>query len=154
MYNRDEMAQFTLQKLASIYPQNLEQEELLKEMFDSRASVSSYFTLTSVVDIKHGWQEAIIQKYVDIKRESMPPENPVSLTAEDESKLDASVVTKEIELELQAKLDKHNAKVKGIMTEEVSHETEAVIPEAEVAPEVLPEIAEEVSAPKKKKAKK
>lgn len=111
-YDRNELSTFTLQKLASLYPQNMEEEVLLKEIFDKRASVSSYLELTALVDIKNGWQETIIQHYVDIKRETMPVENPATLSPEDESKLDASVVTKETELELQDKLDTANAKRK------------------------------------------
>lgn len=114
-YSRDELSTFTLQKLASIYPRNAEEEALLHEIFEQRASVSSYHTLTSVVDIKEGWQEKIVQQYVDKLRETMQPENPVSLTPEDEAKLDTAVITKAQELELQAKLDEANAKIKGIM---------------------------------------
>ncbi len=124
MYSRDELSQFPLQKLASIYPQNIEEEELLQEIFEMRASVSSYFALTSLVDVKHKWQEDILQKYIDEKRETMAPENPVSLTPEDEAKLDSAVVTKETELELQAKLDKHNHKkpIKGSPENPMSRE--------------------------------
>lgn len=111
-YSRDEMATFSLQKLSSIYPENLEQEDILKEVFDKRASVSNYFTLTSLVDVKHKWQEDVLQKYIDVKRETMPPEHPVSLRPEDEAKLDSAVITKETELEMQAKLDKGNNKQK------------------------------------------
>lgn len=107
-YTRDELSTFTLQKLASIYPQNKEEDEILQEIFEKKASVSSYFTLTSLVDVKHKWQEEILQKYIDLKRETMAPENPVSLTPSDEAKLDSNVITKEAELELQAKLDKGN----------------------------------------------
>lgn len=109
-YSRDELTQFTLQKLASIYPATLEDEALLKEIFESRASVSSYFTLTSLVDVKAKWQEEIVQKYVDEKRESMAPENPASLTPEEEALLEPGVVTKENELKLQASLDAKNHK--------------------------------------------
>lgn len=117
-YSRDELATFTLQKLASIYPQNLEEETILKEAFEIKASNSSYFALTSLVDIKSGWQEEILQKYVDIRRETMPIENAATLNAEDESYLDASVITKEKELELQAKLDSKNAIFRGVKAKE------------------------------------
>lgn len=110
-YSRDELAAFTLQKLASIYPQNEQEENLVKEMFEKRASISNYAVLTSMVDVKAKWQEDILQKYVDEKRETMAPENPAELTAEEEAQLDANVITKEKELELQAKLDKRNGKV-------------------------------------------
>lgn len=130
------MSNMTLQKLASIYPPTLEDESLLKEMFDMRARVSSYFALTSLVDIKTKWQEEIVQKYVDEKRETMAPENPAELSPEDEAQLDANKITKEKELELQAKLDKKNGKVQ---------EEEFAAPEAETPVEILSDEHIEVS---------
>lgn len=114
MITTQELGSMTLQRLAYILPQTMEEETIVKEAFDARASHSSYQTLTTI-DVKLGWQEAIIQKYVDVKRETMAPENPASLTPEEESNLDTAVVTKDKELELQAKLDKRNHKQKGIM---------------------------------------
>ncbi len=148
-YNRNELDQMTLQKLASLYPEDLQQEELIKEIFDLRAKVSSYQTLTTL-DVKQGWQEEIVQKYVDEKRENMPPENPAELTPEEESNLDAAVITKEKELELQAKLDKRNAKRKGIkaQNEPVEAVAEPVTESVEAAPEVAAEAPTE--APKRR----
>lgn len=106
-YSTQELGNMTLQRLAYILPQNMEEETMVKEIFDTKASTSTYQTLTTI-DVKLGWQETIIQKYVDIKRETMAPENPASLTPEEEGNLDTQFVTKEKELELQAILDKRN----------------------------------------------
>jgi hypothetical protein len=140
-YSRDELSTFPLQKLASLYPQNAQDEELLKEIFEMRASVSSYFVLTSLVDIRNGWQEKIIQKYVDQHRETMQPENPAELSPEDEAKLDANVITKEAELELQAKLDEANSKRKGIITNEEPETENVEIPDV-VGEQVVSETKE------------
>lgn len=153
MYSRDELSTFTLQKLASVYPQNLQEEESLKEIFEQRASVSNYFTLTSLVDIKSGWQEAIVQKYVDLRRETMALENPATLSPEDESNLDTNVITKEKELELQAKLDKKNGRLKPALEEPVEEVAPEQIPVEEDATVVPEEVAEE-PVEKKVKAKK
>lgn len=121
-YDRNELDQMTLQRLSYVLPQDETEEELLKDVFEKRASVSTYQTLTTI-DVKQGWQEKIIQKYVDQKRESMPPENPAQLTPEEEANLDTAFVTKDKELELQATLDARNAKRKGIMTVDEPEET-------------------------------
>lgn len=143
-YSRDELSNFTLQKLASIYPQTQEDETTLREIFEMRARVSPYHTLTAMVDIKSGWQEQIIQKYVDEKRETMAPENPATLSPEDEAQLDAAFITKDKELELQAKLDKKNGKkVKEEVVEEIPPSTGAT------TDEILPE-----EPPKKVKSSK
>lgn len=126
-YTRDELSQFNLQKLASLYPQTLEQENLIKEVFEQRASVSNYNTLTSMVDVKAKWQEEIIQKYVDLRRETMALENPAVLSEADEAELDPGVITKEKELALQAKLDKKNGRLKKMLdAEDASVEPEEV----------------------------
>lgn len=152
MYTRDELSTFTLQKLASIYPQNEPEEEQLKEVFEQRASVSNYFTLTSLVDIKSGWQEQILQKYVDIKRETMALENPATLLPEDEAALDTNVITKEKELELQEKLDKKNGRYKEPVLEEPTiEEAPEQIPPAEDASVTPEEIIEEPVKKSKKK---
>lgn len=154
MYTRDELSTFPLQKLASIYPQTEQEEVLLQEVFEQRASVSNYFTLTSLVDVKNGWQEKIIQKYVDIKRETMALENPATLLPEDEAALDTNVITKEKELELQEKLDKKNGRYKEPVLEEPTvEEAPEQIPAAEDASvEPVEEVVEEPV--KKVKAKK
>lgn len=153
MYTRDELSTFTLQKLASLYPQTEPEEVLLQEVFEQRASVSNYFTLTSLVDVKNGWQEKIIQKYVDIKRETMALENPATLLPEDEAALDTNVITKEKELELQAKLDKKNGRYKEPVLEEPTvEEAPEQIPVAEDA-SVTPEEVVEVPVKKAKKKK-
>lgn len=113
-FDRNELSQMSLQRLSYVLPQDMDEEILLKEIFEQRASVSTYQTLTSV-DVKIGWQEGIIQKHVDIKRETMAPENAAELSGEDQAALDASVVTKEKELELQAKLDAKNGKKKPVI---------------------------------------
>ncbi len=131
MITRQELGSMTLQRLAYILPQDLEEETMVKEVFDQRASVSTYQTLTTI-DVKLGWQEEILQKYVNTKRETMAIENPASLTSEEESFLDASVITKEKELELQEILDKRNSKRKGIQKPEKSEsEVEPTLPEDE-----------------------
>lgn len=123
----------TLQRLAYILPQTSEEEAMVKEIFEQRAKVSTYQTLTTI-DVKLGWQEAILQKYIDEKRETMAPENPAALTPEEEANLDANVITKEKELELQAKLDARNKKQKGLKetTSEVTG-TDVEIPISEVS---------------------
>lgn len=108
-YDKFDLEEMTLQRLAYILPQSPEEEAEVKAVFEQRASVSDYRTLTSI-DVKIGWQEGIIQKYVDERRATMAPENAAVLNDQDQQKLDASVITKEIELELQAKLDAKNGK--------------------------------------------
>lgn len=81
-------------------------------MFDLRAAHSSYEQLVAV-DIKGAWQEKIIQKYVDIRRETMALENAAVLSPEEEALLEPGVVTKETEIALQKKLDERNAKKRG-----------------------------------------
>lgn len=137
-YTSEELSTFTLQRLASLYAKDALQEELLKEVFAQRAAVSSYFTLTSLVDIKSGWQEQILQKYVDIKRETMALENPATLLPEDEAALDTNVITKEKELELQAKLDAKNGRIK-----KMPEESPEQIPVVEDASKTPAEIVEE-----------
>lgn len=117
MIDRQTLGSMTLQRLAYILPQNSEEETVVKEIFAQRASNSTYQTLTTI-DVKLGWQETILQKYIDEKREGMAPENPASLSPEDEGRLDTAVVTKETELELQDKLDKKNKKQKGLSESE------------------------------------
>lgn len=129
MITHQELGNMTLQRLAYILPQTMEEETMVKEVFDQRAKVSTYQTLTTI-DVKLGWQEEILQKYVNEKRETMAPENPASLTPEEESNLDAAVVTKEKELALQAILDKRNKKQKGLVEKVTSEVTgTAFVPE-------------------------
>lgn len=118
---RQELGSMTLQRLAYILPQTAEEETMVKEVFESRARNSTYQTLTTI-DVKLGWQENILQKFIDEKREVMAPENPVSLTPEDEARLDTAVITKDTELELQAKLDAKNKKQKGLVSLETEEE--------------------------------
>lgn len=113
-YTTQELGSMTLQRLAYILPQTMEEETMVKEVFESRAKHSTYQTLTTI-DVKMGWQEDILQKYINEKRENMAPENPASLTPEEESNLDTAVITKEKELELQAIIDKRNKKQKGLV---------------------------------------
>ncbi len=120
---RQELGSMTLQRLAYILPQNAEEETIVKDVFETRARNSTYQTLTTI-DVKLGWQEQILQKYINEKRENMPAENPASLTPEDEAKLDTAVITKETELELQAKLDAKNKKQKGLSEDEEDSEVE------------------------------
>lgn len=130
-YSREELSNFTLQQLAALYTPTLEEETLVQEMFEQRASVSNYDTLNNL-DIKTGWQQEIVQKYINIRRESMTPENAAELSAADQALLEPGVVTKEIELQLQAKLDAKNKRKKVV--EEPIEEPVAEIP-VEAAPE-------------------
>lgn len=129
-YTKQELYTMTLQRLAYVMPQNAEDEKLLQEIFELRAAVSTYQTLTAI-DVRQGWQEDILQKYVDEKRETMARENPATLNGEDQAALDSNVITKEKELELQAKLDEKN-KIKK--EESTADETE------------IPAIAEQIAA--------
>lgn len=148
-YERHDLEEMTLQRLAYILPQTPEEEAEVKEVFERRASVSRYETLTNV-DVRLGWQEAILQKYVEERRASMAPENPATLTSEDQAKLDANVITKEIEMELQEKLDRKNKRTVESVEEPLVEEPVAEEP---VAPEV-PAIPTEEIKPKRKYTKK
>lgn len=155
-FSQQELGGMTLQRLAYILPQTMEEETMVKEIFDTRAKHSNYQTLTTI-DVKLGWQEVIIQKYVDLKRETMAIENPAELSPEDESFLDTAVITKEKELELQAKLDKKNKK-KTVLKEGTITDTEFADTKLEVTdtptPEPTEEMASEITKPVKVAKKK
>lgn len=112
-FTKDELSTFSLQQLADLYAEGPQETELQQEMFEHRAAHSDYFQLTAV-DIKAQWQEKIIQKYVDVKREHMALENPIELTPEEQALLEPGIVTKEAEIALQKKLDERTAKRKGV----------------------------------------
>jgi hypothetical protein len=133
MLTNQELGSMTLQRLAYILPQTMEEETMVKEVFEARAKHSTYQTLTTI-DVKLGWQEEIIQKYVDLKRETMAPENPAFLTPEEEANLDTAVITKGKELELQAKLDKRNHK--KVLKEGTITDTEFADTKLEITSEV------------------
>lgn len=153
-YTREELGAMTLQRLAYVLPQNAEDEKLVQEVFEARAAASSYQTLTSV-DVKQGWQEVILQKYVDEKRQTMALENPATLSAEDEAALDTNVITKEKELELQAKLDEKNGKtpvVEGVIDAVQEQEVPTGVKSAD-APVIEQAPKEDVSNDTKKKGR-
>lgn len=151
-HTRQELGAMTLQRLAYVLPVTLEEENLLKEVFEQRASVSSYFILTTI-DVKQGWQEAILQKYIDEKRETMVPENPATLTPAEEAELDFQNITKEKELAFQAKLDAENAKKKNLAGKPKKLEVVSE-PTRDMSVDPKEEAEEPVAEPKKRGRKK
>lgn len=150
---RQELDAMSLQRLAYVMPQNAEDEKMLQEVFEQRASVSTYQALTAI-DVRQGWQEEILQKYVNEKRETMARENPATLNGEDQAALDSNVITKEKELELQAKLDEKNKIKKGDAEEAITvtpQSQPAATTESEM---IVPEVPGEVPEKKIKKEKK
>lgn len=116
-YEPNELDQMNLTQLASIVPQTAQEEELLKLKFEQRARIAPILIIRNV-DVKFKWEEDILTQVLADRKSEIPDENPVQLPPRDQGALDSAFITKEKELELQAKLDA----VKGKTTDEPAAE--------------------------------